>query len=197
MGSRLKQGFKAACLALLICSGTAATAAVQDNEIRVDAPRVQQHLDSAFPQDYEALGGLFILTARDPQLSIPESGNRLRLAFSASASSAGGEAVSVGRVLMSSGLRYEPRNHALYLDQPTLDDVQPASPGQRLDDQTRMLLNLWLSDYARNEPVYQVDQAMLANFGTLEVESTRIQDGHIVVRFNQPVGMPELGDGQD
>lgn len=201
MTHSLKRSLKAACLALLLCSGPAIAAdapaaGIQSNELNVAAPQVQQYLDGAFPQEYEALGGLFTLIARDPKLSIPETGQRLLMAFSASASSAGGEAVPVGRVQMSSGLRYDPREHALYLDQPTLDQVQPASSGH-VDEQTRMLLNLWLSDYARKEPLYRIDQTLLANFGTLQVESTRIENGHIVVRFNQPVTMPDLGDAED
>jgi hypothetical protein len=119
------------------------------------------------------------------------------MAFSASASSAGGSDTPVGRIEMSSGLRYDPQGYALYLDQPTVDDVRPASPGQRVDEQTRVLLNLWLADYAKKEPLYKLDPALLANFGTVKVESARIENGHIVVRFNQPVGMPDLSDAQD
>lgn len=188
--------FKAAWLTLLLASPPA-MAQAPSNEISVAAPQVQQYLDSAFPREYEALGGLFTLTARDPKLTIPASGERLLMAFSASASSAGGSDTPVGRIEMSSGLRYDPQGYALYLDQPTVDDVQPASPGQRVDEQTRMLLNLWLADYARKEPLYKLDPALLANFGSVKVESARIEDGHIVVRFNQPVGMPDLSDAQD
>jgi hypothetical protein len=188
--------FKAAWLALLL-AGAPAMAQTPSNEITVAAPQVQQYLDSAFPREYEALGGLFTLTARDPKLTIPASGERLLMAFSASAASAGGSDTPVGRIEMSSGLRYDPQGYALYLDQPTVDDVRPASPGQRVDEQTRVLLNLWLADYARKEPLYKLDPALLANFGTVKVESARIENGHIVVRFNQPVGMPDLSDAQD
>jgi hypothetical protein len=188
--------FKAAWLALLLASGSA-MAQAPSNEISVATPQVQQYLDSAFPREYEALGGLFTLTARDPKLTIPASGERLLMAFSASASSAGGSDTPVGRIEMSSGLRYDPQGYALYLDQPTVDDVRPATPGQRVDEQTRVLLNLWLADYARKEPLYKLDPALLANFGTVKVESARIENGHIVVRFNQPVGMPDLNDAQD
>lgn len=188
--------FKAAWLALLLV-GAPAMAQAPSNEINVAAPQVQQYLDSAFPREYEALGGLFTLTAREPKLTIPAVGERLLMAFSASASSAGGTDTPVGRIEMSSGLRYDPQDYALYLDQPTVDEVRPASPGQRVDEQTRVLLNLWLADYARKEPLYKLDPALLANFGSVKVESARIENGHIVVRFNQPVGMPDLSDAPD
>ena len=193
MTSALGTPFKAAWLALLLATGSA-VAQTPSNEINVATPQVQQYLDSAFPREYDALGGLFTLTARDPKLTIPAQGDRLLMAFSASASSGGGSATPVGRIQMSSGLRYDPQDFALYLDQPAVDDVQPASPGHRVDEQTRTLLNLWLADYARKEPLYKLDPALLANFGSVKVESARIENGHIVVRFNQPVGMPDLSD---
>ena len=109
---------------MLAFAGTSVHAAdMQDNEWSVDAPRIQQYLAGEFPREYAALGGLFTLTARDPELSIPATGQRLRMAFSASASSAGGADTPVGRIHLSSGLRYDPRDNALYLDQPTLDEV--------------------------------------------------------------------------
>lgn len=197
MTHSLARIFKVASLALILASTSARAADTQDSELSVDAPRIQQYLAGEFPREYEALGGLFTLTARDPELTIPSTGQRLQMAFSASASSAGGSDTPVGRIHMSSGLRYDPRDSALYLDQPTLDEVQPASPGQRVDEQTRMLLNLWLSDYARKEPLYKLDPALVATLGGVQVESTRIENGHIVVRFNQPIALPGLGDAQD
>jgi len=189
---------KSACMALLLAGPPVAMAATADrNEIGVAAPQVQQYLDTAFPREYEALGGLFTLTARDPKLSIPSSGERLNMGFSASASSGGGAETPVGRIVMSSGLRYDANDNALYMDQPTVDDVQPASPGQRVDEQTRVLLNLWLADYARKQPLYKLDPALMANLGGVKVESATIHNGQIVVRFNQPVGMPDLDDAQE
>ena len=197
MHASFKYTMKTAFLALLLATGQATAATAQDNELSVTAPQVQQYLDTAFPREFEALGGLFTLTARDPAITIPESGQRLQLAFSASASSSGGDDTPVGRVNMSSGLRYDAQSNALYLDQPTLDEVQPASSGQRVDEQTRLLLNLWLSDYARKEPLYQLDPGMVAQLGTLKVGSTRIEGGKIVVRLNQPMAMPELGTSSE
>ena len=197
MTHSLARVFKVASLALILASTSARAADTQDNELSVDAPRIQQYLAGEFPREYEALGGLFTLTARDPELTIPATGQRLQMAFSASASSAGGSDTPVGRIHMSSGLRYDPRDSALYLDQPTLDEVQPASPGHRVDEQTRMLLNLWLTDYARKEPLYKLDPALVATLGGVQVESTRIENGRIVVRFNQPITLPGLGDAQD
>jgi len=60
-----------------------------------------------------------------------------------------------------------------------------------------VLLKLLLSDFARKEPLYKLDPALVANLGGVKVESARIENGHIVVRFNQPVGMPDLSDASN
>ena len=194
---RLRKVLLAAVLSLPVAAMALSPTEADPRELNVGSSQVQQYLDTAFPRQYDALGGLFTLTARDPKVSIPESGDRLKMDFSASASSTGGADTPVGRIVMSSGLRYDPQDNALYLDQPAVDDVQPATPGHRVDEQTRMLLNLWLSDYARKEPLYKLDPSLMATLGGVKVESTRIENGKIVVRFNQPVGMPDLSDAQD
>ena len=188
---------KTIALALLLaCSGNFSAQAA-DNEFRIAAPQVQQYLGAAFPRQYDALGGLFTLTARDPEISIPPAGQRLQMAFSASASSGGGDDTAVGRIHLSSGLRYDSASYALYLDQPTVDEVQPASAAHRVDEQTRLLLNLWLADYAKKEPLYRLDPAMVSTLGGLQVESASIDNGNIVVRFNQPVDASVLGRSRD
>ena len=188
---------KTIALAVLLAGSGSFSAKAADNEFRIAAPQIQQYLEAAFPRQYDALGGLFTLTARDPEISIPSTGQRLQMAFSASASSSGGADTAVGRIHLSSGLRYDPASYALYLDQPTVDEVQPASAGHRVDEQTRLLLNLWLADYAKKEPLYRLEPALVSTLGGLQLESARIDNGNIVVRFNQPVDASVLGGSQD
>ena len=95
MPASFKYTFKTTFLALLFAAGHASAATAQDNELSVTAPQVQQYLDTAFPREFDALGGMFTLTARDPTLTIPDSGQRLQLAFSASASSQASSTLSV------------------------------------------------------------------------------------------------------
>lgn len=192
-----KHAVNTACLALLLVAAPGFAANAPSNEVEIGAEQVQQYLVSAFPREYKALGGLFTLTARNPELSIPREGNRLLMAFDASAASAGGADTPLGRIRMSSGLRYDSQAIALYLDQPTLDNVQPASGGERIDEQTRTLLNLWLSDYARKQPLYRLDPALAASLGDLKVESTTIENGVIKLRLNQPVSLPSLESSSD
>ena len=197
MAFSFKHAVNAAFLELLFAASPGFAGDTPSNEVEVGAEQIQQYLVGAFPREYKALGGLFTLTARNPELSIPREGNRLLMAFDASAASAGGTDTPLGKIRMSSGLRYDSQAIALYLDQPTLDNVQPASGGERIDEQTRMLLNLWLADYARKQPLYRLDPALAANLGDLKVESTTIENGMIKLRLNQPVNLPSLESSSD
>ena len=197
MAFSFKHAVNAAFLELLFAASPGFAGDTPSNEVEVGAEQIQQYLVGAFPREYQALGGLFTLTARNPELSIPREGNRLLMEFDASAASAGGTDTPLGKIRMSSGLRYDSQAIALYLDQPTLDNVQPASGGERIDEQTRMLLNLWLADYARKQPLYRLDPALAANLGGLKVESTSIENGMIKLRLNQPVNLPSLESSSD
>jgi hypothetical protein len=156
------------------------------NELAVSAAQVQGYLQSEFPRDFEALGGLVSMTASNPQLSIPASGNRVQMQFDASASGN-----PLGRVWLSSGLRYDPRQMALFLDAPSVDRVTPANGGE-LRERDRQLVSLFLQDYAGSEPLYKLDPKLLASLGDVRVQSTRVERDHIVVQFDRPVGMPDL-----
>lgn len=161
---------------------------VKGNEVSVAAEQVQQHLAAEFPQDYDTLGGLLTLTLSDPRLSIPAKGQRLMLGIDAKAATAGSAPAPVGRLWLSSGLRFDTQRNALLLDQPTLDRIESASPEQQVDARTQALVNLWLSDYARQEPLYQLDPATTALLGGLQVVSTTIEHGRVVVRFDRDIG---------
>lgn len=175
---------------LVVASITAAAWAQgkPSNTLAVTAQQVQSYLQAEFPRDFDALGGLVSMTASNPQLTIPGDGNRVQMQFDASSS---GKAL--GRVWLSSGLRYDPQKMALFLDAPTVDRVVPTN-GRELRDRDRQLVSLFLQDYANSEPLYQLDPKLLANFGDVRVEAANVENGQIVVHFNQPVGMPDLSN---
>ena len=197
MAFSFKHAVNAAFLELLFAASPGFAGDTPSNEVEVGAEQIQQYLVGAFPREYKALGGLFTLTARNPELSIPREGNRMLMAFDASAASAGGTDTPLGKIRMSSGLRYDSQAIALYLDQPSLDNVKTVAGGDNLDEQTRMLLNLWLADYARKQPLYRLDPALVASLGEIRVESTTIENGVIKLRLNQPVNLPSLESSSD
>jgi hypothetical protein len=49
----------------------------------------------------------------------------------------------------------------------------------------RDLVNRWLADYARDEPVYQFDDSLLQRLQSRRIGATTIQDGLVVVHLDQ------------
>ena len=159
---------------------------IQGRQISVQAADVQQYLGGRFPQTHDALGGLIEMTVSNPALSLPP-GDRLKMAFDLALATAGSAPAPVGNVTLSSALRYDTAKQGFYLDQPTVDDFRPANAGAKLDSSTRQLLNAWLADYARKEPIYKIDPAIAAVMGNVQVESVAIQNGRLAVNFNQDI----------
>lgn len=183
--------YRALLLPALFCVAlaTSAHAAPQVNgrQLTIGADDVQQYLDGSFPRTQKALGGLLALDVSQPQLSLP-AGSRLDLSFDLGMSAAGSARMPVGNVHISSGLRYDAQTQGFHLEQPTVDGFRPAMAGTELDSSTRSLLNSWLVDYARREPIYKIDPAIARVMGALQVKSVGIQNGRIAVDFNQNLG---------
>jgi hypothetical protein len=178
----------AACTLLIAAAvGAQAAPSVSGRQLSVGASDVQQYLDSSFPRTQDALGGLIAMTMSHPQLALPQ-GNRLDLGFDIAMATAGSAPAALGKVKLSSGLRYDAQTQGFHLDQPTVDDFTPASNGGRLDSRTRSLLNAWLTDYARREPIYKIDPAVAGVLGALQVQSAQVENGKLVVTFNQDLG---------
>lgn len=187
MKTRLLSCLLALSLGAAQC-GVAAVAApaVHGNQVSVEAGDVQQYLSGSFPQTHDALGGLLALTLSRPQLSLPP-GSRLNLNFDLAMATAGGAPVPVGNVALSSALRYDTQRQGFFLDRPSVDGFRPAQSGGRLDARTRDLLNVWLADYAQREPIYRIDPAIASLMGALQVQSAAVENGRLVVHFNQNV----------
>ncbi|PPU92630.1 DUF1439 domain-containing protein [Xanthomonas albilineans] len=173
-------------LTLIATPYAQATPTIQGRQISVGAADVQHYLDGSFPQTHKALGGLIEMTIRDPKLTLPP-GNRLKMKFDLSMASGGGAPAPLGTVLLTSGLRYEQQSQAFHLQSPTIDDFRPAANGDKLDANTRELLNVWLDDYARREPIYKLDPRLATAMGKLQIESAGVENGALVVHFNQDI----------
>lgn len=174
---------------VLVAAAISAQAApsISGRELSVGASDVQQYLDTSFPRTQDALGGLIAMTMSHPKLTLPQ-GNRLDLGFDVALATAGSAPAPLGKVRLSSGLRYDAQTQGFHLDQPTVDDFTPVNNGGRLDSRTRELLNAFLVDYARREPIYKIDPTVGAMLGALQVQSAQVQNGKLVVTFNQDLG---------
>jgi len=178
----------AACTVLIAAAvGAQAAPSVSGRQLSVGPSDVQQYLDGSFPRTQDALGGLIAMTMSHPQLALPQ-GNRLDLGFDIAMATAGSAPAALGKVKLSSGLRYDAQTQGFHLDQPTVDDFTPANNGGRLDSRTRSLLNAWLTDYARREPIYKIDPTVASVLGALQVQSAQVENGKLVVTFNQDLG---------
>ncbi len=178
----------AACTVLLAAAiGAQAAPSVSGRQLSVGATDVQQYLDGSFPRTQDALGGLIAMTLSHPRLTLPQ-GSRLDLGFDVAMATAGGTPAPLGKVKLSSGLRYDTQTQGFHLQEPTVDDFTPANNGGKLDSRTRSLLNAWLADYAQREPIYKIDPSVGALLGALQVQSAQVENGKLVVTFNQDLG---------
>lgn len=181
--------------ALPALAGAQTPPTIAGHQAEIQAPLLQGFLDQHFPQSYDALHGLYRLTITDPRISLPP-GDRLHMRLTFDGALAGSHSRPLGTVALNSGLRFDPQTAALYLQSPALDDPQPQD-GQQIDARTRELVDLWLADYARKQPIYRFDPALLEQMGTLRVESATVENGRIVVRFNQDIGDLALPGASD
>lgn len=173
----------------LVAAAVAAQAApaINGRDLSVDASDVQQYLAGGFPRTQDALGGLIALTMSNPEVSLP-AGERLGLGMDLAMAAGGGPATRLGKVHLSSGLRYDAQTQGFHLEQPNVESFEAAQPGARLDSRTRGLLNAFLADYAQREPIYRIEPAVASLLGTLQVQSAQVRDGRLVVTFNQDLG---------
>lgn len=148
--------------------------------------QIQEKLVRRFPRDYERLGGLLTVTLMNPRLSIPQGERRLRLDFDVAVGALGRPGREPdGRFTLTSALRYDPASRGLHLFEPRIDDIEVASLGGRMNDTFRGALNEWLSDWSKNEPIYQFDNSLIGRLGSRRVEGTRIENGQVVVQLGE------------
>ena len=170
---------------LAACSSLDALGGLIGNQMAFTAPQLQGYLDKRFPRDYDKLGGLVTLTVLHPRLSIPQGSHRLRLDFDVGFGALGRNGQTpAGHFAVASGLRFEPRTLGLHLDQPTLESVDVPTLGGAMNGTGRELINRWLADYARDEPVYRFDDSLLQRLGARRIGATTIDNGLVVVHLD-------------
>ena len=177
-----------ACLAIVLgaCQSLNALGAMLGNEVSFTAPQLQGYLDRRFPRDYEKLGGLVSLTLMHPRLSIPQGSGRLQLDFDIGIGGLGGDAnTPAGHFALQSGLRFDPGTRGLHLADPAIVGVDVPMLGGRMNDTARGLLNQWLVDYAREEPVYRLDDTVWGRMAGRRIGETTIGNGVVTLHLDQ------------
>ena len=158
----------------------AATPAV----LRFDAGQLQSAARAGFPLEESLLEGFASLTLSDPDISIPQPGERVHLQMNYDIALATGERLEYGNVVVSSGLRYDPGTRGLHLVDPQLEHVGTGAAGRGLPGGSREALQQLIREYANSRPLYRLTDEDLAQVpGTLSAESLRIDDGHVELRL--------------
>ena len=176
-------------LALALAASLAAcsslgTSALLGRDLAFTAPQLQAQLDRKFPRDYRKLGGLVNFSVLNPRLSLP-GGGRLHLEFDVGMAGPGGGArTPSGRFAVESGLRFDPGTRGLHMDQPEIVSVDVPALGGAMNDGARSLLNGWLLDYAREEPVYRLDDSAVGRMASRRIERVDIDPGLITLRLD-------------
>ncbi len=176
-----------AAIAILSGCGALNTAtALLSNQIAFTAPQLQAYLDRHYPQQYDQLGGLLQLTVSNPQVAIPPDSTRLHLDFDIGIDGLGMRSDKpAGHIAVTSGLRYDVASNALYLEEPELESAELPLIGSRMNASGRELINGWLRDYARSEPVYKLDQETRETLGSRRIAGTLIQNGRVVIKLDK------------
>lgn len=168
------------------CSTLNAVSALLGNEVVFSQLQLQQSLNRNFPKHYDKLGGLVSLTLMNPRLSIPPGSRRLRLDFDLGLGALGSDSSRpTGRFALTSALRFDPSTRGLHLQEPAIEHVDVRALGGVMNATSRQMLNSWLVDYARDEPVYRFDNSLLDRLGARRIGSTEISDGQVVVHLGQ------------
>jgi predicted small secreted protein len=173
-----------ACAGLLAACSSLGTAALLGRDIAFTAPQLQSQLDRKFPRDYRKLGGLLNLSLLNPRLSLP-GGGRLRLDFDIGIGAMGNAArTPSGRFAVESGLRFDFGSRGLHLDDPEIVSVDVPALGGVMNDSARTALNSWLLDYAREEPVYRLDDSTFGRIASRRIDRIDIDRGLVTLRMD-------------
>ena len=168
------------------CSTIGAVTGLLGNQVAFTAPQLQSYLDKRFPRDYDKLNGLVTLSVLNPRLSIPQGSHRLRLDFDVGFGALGQDSRRAsGHFAVASGLRFDLRTRGLHLDAPTIESIDVPTLGGTLNATGRELVNRWLADYARDEPVYKFDDSLMQRLGSRRIGATTIENGLVVVHLDQ------------
>lgn len=168
------------------CAALDTANALLGNQVTLSEAQLQAYLDRHGPRQYDQLGGLLKLSVTNPQVAIPRDGTRLHLDFDVGIDGLGMRGdTPAGHIAVTSGLRYDARSNALYLEEPELESAELPLVGSRMNATGRDLINGWLRDYARSEPVYRLQQDTLDDLGSRRIAGTLIQNGRVVIKLDK------------
>ncbi len=172
------------CVGVLAGCSSLGTSVLLGRDLNFTEPQLQAQLDRKFPRDYRKLGGLVSISLLNPRLTLP-GGGRLHLEFDMGMTGMGtGNRDPSGHVVVESGLRFDAATHGLHMDNPEITDVDVPALGGAMSGTARAMLNSWLLDYARQEPVYRLDDSTFARIASKRIERVDIDAGVITLKMD-------------
>lgn len=176
----------AATLMLTGCTALNTASMLLGNQINLYSSQLQRYLDHHYPQRYEQFGGLVAFSVMNPTLAVPQDSTRLHLDFDVGVEGLGRRGdTPAGHFAVTSGLRHDRRSSARYIEEPTLESAELPLVGDRMNAIGRELINGWLRDHARSEPVYRLEQSALDQLGMHRIAGVLIQNGHVVIKIDR------------
>jgi hypothetical protein len=171
--------FVVATMALLL----SACAGVLPNEYVLSPQQLNSQFDRLFPLNSTLANGLFRTSMSTPQLGFVPGQGRLTLDSGISVSTMFGKGLS-GRMRLSSGIRYDATQRALYLQELNIDTLSVDGDRSNVAAQLLPLFNVMLSEYVRRNPLYRFGPDEL-KLGPLlaEISDLQIVDGGIRLKL--------------
>lgn len=168
------------------CATIDTARAVLLDRVTFTPAQLQAHLDRHYPRQYDQLGGLVTLSVMHPKVAIPPDSTRLHLDFDIGIEGLGMRSDRpAGHIALTSGLRYDARSNALYMEEPELESAELPLLGGRMNATGRDLINGWLRDYARSEPVYRLDPDLQEKLGERRIAGTLIRNERVVIELDR------------
>lgn len=166
-------------LALLLsgCAG------VIPNEYVLSPQKLNSQFDRFFPLNRNLANGMFRTSLSAPQFGFVPGQGRLTLASDFSVATKFGKGLN-GKVALSSGIRYDPSQRALYLQDPRVESMKIDHDTANVTSRLLPLFNALLSEYMRQNPLYRFGPDEL-KLGPLpaEVSDMAVVDGGIRLKL--------------
>jgi hypothetical protein len=173
-----------ACAGMLAACSSLGSSALLGRDISFTAPQLQSQLDRKFPRDYSKLGGLVGIRLLNPRLSLP-GGGRLQLDFDIGIGGIGNASRNPsGHFALESGLRFDPGTRGLHLENPGIVAVDVPALGGVMNASARSMLHSWLLDYAREEPVYRLEDSTFGRIASRRIDRVAIESGLITLQLD-------------
>ncbi len=131
-----------------------ACAGLLPDEYVVSPQQLNSQFDKLFPLNKDLANGMFSTSLSAPQFGFVTGQNRVSLVAGVSVSTIFSKGMD-GRLALTSGLRFDAAERALYLQELRIESVDINGDTAGVASQLLPLFNVMLSEYVRHNPLYR------------------------------------------